>query len=801
MIKFAHNFKFGTKAETLDRLSGKLSQCTIPSFTYFNVGSWRKNPAHQIQSIFNDLDGKKLVVRSSARREDDANCAMAGAFLSIANVNNSRDCIVKAVDEVIASYERDGLSADDTDQVLVQTMLADVAMSGVVFTQEINSGAPYYIINYDDESGRTDTVTSGTDYINRTLQMHRDEWHRLESSRFKKLIAAIKEIEQVVSNDRLDVEFVLDANENVHLLQVRQITTAGNWSYDCNLRMNDMLSRAEETLSKRFLAQPGVYGFKSIFGKMPDWNPAEMIGSTPRKLAFSLYRELITDRTWRDARSKMGYAEPKGYPLMTSIGGQPYIDVRLSFHSYLPKALPGPIASKLVDAWLQRLEGNPHLHDKVEFDVATTCLSFDFDRNFEQWYKGVLTADELQFYRSQLLELTESLICEVDSSISDSMSLLDQLASRRESLLNAYDKPELSLVNALVEDCIDFGTLPFSMLARHGFIASSMLSSLISEKIIGQAFVESLQASISTVAGKFLEDMDSYHEGEIPRDELMEKYGHLRPGTYDIRSPRYDSRKDLFERDKTKAGQNKKTTTFSLSEEDNKAINKALWKQGFKQLDAHKLMRYIEQAIKGREQGKFVFTRNISDLLEVLAFWGEDVGVSRDELSFLSIQDIRDCLVKAEGRTLQSFFRNLAQVGRSEHEITSALQLPMLITKPSDLFIVPMRIEQPNFITRKTVDGDIFELVGDVQNPALLDEKIIAIEGADPGYDWIFSRPILGLVTKFGGANSHMAIRCAELEMPAAIGCGEQIYNRLVGSSSIVIDCAEGRVLPEGAGQ
>jgi phosphoenolpyruvate-protein kinase (PTS system EI component) len=65
------------------------------------------------------------------------------------------------------------------------------------------------------------------------------------------------------------------------------------------------------------------------------------------------------------------------------------------------------------------------------------------------------------------------------------------------------------------------------------------------------------------------------------------------------------------------------------------------------------------------------------------------------------------------------------------------------------------------------------------------------IESADPGYDWIFGKNPSGLITKYGGAASHMAIRCAELNLPAAIGCGEILFNKLRISSKIDLDCRQ----------
>ena len=68
---------------------------------------------------------------------------------------------------------------------------------------------------------------------------------------------------------------------------------------------------------------------------------------------------------------------------------------------------------------------------------------------------------------------------------------------------------------------------------------------------------------------------------------------------------------------------------------------------------------------------------------------------------------------------------------------------------------------------------------------------IVCIENADPGFDWIFTQHPAALVTRFGGANSHMAIRCAEFGLPAAIGCGDSLYARLTQAGAAELNCAE----------
>ena len=109
-----------------------------------------------------------------------------------------------------------------------------------------------------------------------------------------------------------------------------------------------------------------------------------------------------------------------------------------------------------------------------------------------------------------------------------------------------------------------------------------------------------------------------------------------------------------------------------------------------------------------------------------------------------------------------------------------------------DVYHFYMLQEEPNFITGKRIVSDTIELINGEEN---VENKIVFIQSADPGYDFLFTKHIGGLITQFGGANSHMAIRCAELGIPAIIGAGEQNYNYWKKSRRLEIDCCKQQVI------
>ena len=350
-----------SKGQTLLWLENKVTQFKVPQLFVFESDKFSLDPEYVFKQILNRFNGCLVVIRSSAADEDGSSTAMAGEYESVLNVASDNQVAVDfAIKEVIASYERKR-PRQGGDEVIVQEMVLDTSMSGVVFTHDLNTGAPYYVINYDDVSGLTDTVTSGEgEYANRTIYIHRGvTTQSLRSERFQRLTLAIQELEQIMGSQFLDVEFALGADLSPYLLQVRAITTQPSWHPAIAKRIDTSLQGIQAFVRERLKPMVNVYGSTTVLGQMPDWNPAEMIGRAPRALAFSLYKTLVTDHAWRIAREMMGYTAPVGQPLMISLAGQPFIDTRLSFNSFLPAGLSPEVSEKLIDAWVKRLQAHP----------------------------------------------------------------------------------------------------------------------------------------------------------------------------------------------------------------------------------------------------------------------------------------------------------------------------------------------------------------------------------------------------------------------------------------------------------
>ncbi len=132
---------------------------------------------------------------------------------------------------------------------------------------------------------------------------------------------------------------------------------------------------------------------------------------------------------------------------------------------------------------------------------------------------------------------------------------------------------------------------------------------------------------------------------------------------------------------------------------------------------------------------------------------------------------------------------SIIEARKQDYQLTKVIELPSLISKPEQFFSFERYSSQPNFVGIGKVLGDVVNLSNSNGNSSLLSGKIVMISQADPGYDWLFGHDIAGLITQYGGANSHMAIRSAEIGLPAAIGVGEKLFDSLSQVQRLELDC------------
>ncbi len=766
--------KFGTKAETLERLRGKCSHASVLPLVYFSVGEWYSS-ASDVWEKVSAMEADEWIVRSSALNEDTAESSQAGKFDSIGHVHGKTE-FEHAVEAVISSFKDENLD----NQVLVQPMLQGVRMCGVAFTADPNTLGNYYVINYD-ETGSTSAVTSGTGSESRLLYVFKG--HSFQGAEeIIRLCDTLRELEELFGQENLDVEFAVAEDGELYIFQVRTLCLTGKLA-DCREQQEE-LKRIEDKIRRSQSPKPFLCGQKTIYGVMTDWNPAEMIGIRPKPLSMSLYQEIITDSVWAYQRDNYGYRNLRSFPLMVDFCGLPYIDIRVSFNSFIPAGLDETISEKLVDYYMERLVEEPSKHDKVEFDIVFSCYTLDLPKRIQILKKYGFTEDEINRIVEALRSVTNRIINHKTGLWRKDYAKIGILEKRYDKILSS-DMGDIEKIYWLLEDCKRYGTLPFAGLARAAFIAVQMLQSMVAVGIISAEEYQQFMNDVNTVGSNMNKDFMA-----LSKKKFIEKYGHLRPGTYDITSKRYDEAPDIYFKwnggsGEAEQGENKDGGNFSLSLLQMHKLADALQENGLGD-DILELMDFIKSVIEGREYGKFIFTKNLSKAIQMIGQLGRKNGISEEDCAYLDIKVIRSLYMTTMdiGETL----KDGVAFGKKNYQMTKNVVLPPVILEPMDAWQFYYPDTEPNYITLECASGDT-AVLEDVQEISDIEGKILMIPSADPGYDWIFSHGIKGFITIYGGANSHMAIRAGELGIPAAIGIGAKQFKKYKNAAALEIDC------------
>lgn len=762
--------RFSTKANTLKNLINR--GFNVPKLNIFTVKDYKENKNKIINTIKLNFKNN-IAIRSSSSEEDLLGRTNAGKYKSFLNLApNNEKKIKDSIEQIIKDYNN-----NNKNEFFVQEMVKNVKMSGVCTTRDIHTNLPYTIINYS--KGKDTTLVTSGKKDTKTISYLDNNFFKLNNIEFNKILIISKRLIKLFKNDSLDIEFAINNLNKLFILQVRPIYIK-NRKRLINIKdLSEILSKLKKKISKLKKKQYNLLGKTTFFGVMPDWNPAEIIGIKPKPLALSLYQEIITDHIWSSNRKSIGFKDVGAHHLMTTFFGTPFVDVRIDFNSWLPKNLDKNLSEKLINFYLSKFKKNINLHDKVEFEILFTCYTLSSKaRITKELIKKNFTKIEIKKILENLKKINLNTIIEYKKN----KKLINQLIEKQ----NKITKLDIHYINKiyfLIEDCKKYGTFAFSGIARCAFVGVEMLNSFVEEKIISARDKDGFLNSIKTINKEMQYDLRKFS-----KKQFISKYGHLRPNTYEISSKNYSEAYEQYFKKITKKKKFEKFKSFKFTISQIKKINQKLIQNNLN-IKANDLIEFIKESIELREYSKFIFTKSIDLIFENLEKFGKKYDIEKDDLSYLNINTILDLHYNLNiGETIK-FLKNEIKQNKKKHKINSQIILPEIIIDEKNLYYQSYSEAKINYITNKNVAGSIFNYKNNL-NPSLLKNKILCIENADPGFDFVFNFEIKGLVTRFGGANSHMAIRCAELNIPALIGVGEKNFLKISQSNYIEIDCS-----------
>lgn len=775
-------FGLSTKADILLLLKSRLSTAKVENISIITVSDVINNFDEIYKKVLFAHKGHKVAVRSSSKFEDGFKESNAGHFKSVLDVDIENENEFKeAIEKVIDTYKKNR-KLEDNEQILIQDMTEDVRISGVVLSRDIQDNGPYYVLNYDD-SGSTNSVTGGI--VGKTILVLRSIDFKLIPLEWGKLFNVIYELENIFNNMLLDIEFAIKESGEIIIFQVRPLAA----SYRLGINDNDNeIFDLHKNLVDEYLNFSNVNN--PYFSDMSFWNPAEMIGDNPRPLDYSLYKYIITSKAWNEGIAAIGY-RTISKDLMYQFGNKPYILVDYAFESLIPKTISNDLSKKLIKYYKMKLKNKPEVHDKIEFEIVYSCFDFSVSSKISELLENGFSNEEVNILINSLQNLTNDIIKNYKKILQEDTEDLAKLEEKRIRTENIISNLSLDIyalveqIKELLDSIYKFGAVQFARQARCAFIAKAVCEGLVNNKYISKENYKLIMDSIITVPEKFRDDMRRFYEGELSYDFIKKQYGHLRAGTYDIRIPRYDQT-DIFDNINSDFSKNIKLNKNVKVNEDLKNIENDIFLPNV-DYNIGDLIYFVKNSIEQRENFKFVFSRSLSRCIECIILLGEKIGISKNDLSYVNITEICSIDNHETIDEIKNKFINIIEKRKKDYLVKSELKLPQCIFDKIDFEWIKVGDSLPNFITNKIVHAEIVNL-NDNKN-FNLKNKIVVLEKADPGYDWIFMEQIAGLITKYGGVASHMAIRCAEFSIPAAIGCGEKIYNMVCKKTEITLDC------------
>ena len=733
-----NRLSYGNKAKNLEYVA-KNTDIEIPYFKEIYL-----NDLNNIENIL-DSFSQKIMIRSNSSSEDKEYSSSAGKYLSIGPIErNDLETIKKSWEMVVGSYEE-----QDNQSVIFQNYIENAKSVSVLTSYKVGSDSAYRTFStyYGSE---TDAITSGKYSEINNFFMHRSfDILPKKYEKYNVYLKIITQLEDLFKNKQLDIEMVLDKNNSPQLLQVRPLM-GKKLNKKSIFDEKNAIDRNLKNYKKLNKTTADRFGTNQIYSNMSDMNPAEMIGKKPDNIAFGLYKFMFTDTTWNIQRGEFGYRKYSGGKLMELFNNVAYINVNHSLNSFLTRNLQKESCEEIINYQLNKLKENPHLHDSIEFDISRSSYVFDTVEEFSKEYKNIISPSEIIKWHNDLIQIDT----QNKSTLEKNKKIILSTFSKLNKSFEYSKKENIKLIR-------DTMALPFTHHSRLGFVYFAQLNSLLEKEVISEDQKKLLLLSVNSISTKMKADAYEVKIGKKTLEGFLDVYGHIRAGNYNLLSSNLKNNLNFTE---SLINNSEQPLEDNILPKDIYTNIEKYFMINEIPLEASAWIDMFQEGISTRENSKFYYTKGIDGILNEV---GEKNTSDRELFDLLDIE--------------------FNEENTSDMRLKNVL-MPDLITSNEDFYFYEEMSKNGNYIGQGTVIGDVLLIDNEANRPNNLENKIVVIPAADPGWDWIFNYKIKSLVTKYGGPNSHMAIRCAEHNIPAILGVGENNFTVISNSKSLNID-------------
>ncbi|MFP5458212.1 MAG: PEP/pyruvate-binding domain-containing protein [Bacteriovoracia bacterium] len=675
-----------------------------------------------------------LAVRSSAFGEDSEEMSFAGQNQTFLNVHD-HPALERAIVACFASVDREtsqsyrqhfiGTAASIPMNVVLQVMIAP-RFSGVYFSVNPVRAEDGAVLEY--VPGLGEALVSGQVNPHRALKRAPEATGPLAVNILQKVFSLGEAVERALGQ-KIDMEWAVDAADQVHLLQARPIT-----SQRSETRQKIILHEELARVQREFTADAWWDG--QTF--------AEWTGQ-PTKLTFEVWqRAFAQNGSFDRALRELGYVgfPPTAAPqasLMHQIFGRAYVDMEKMVPLYF-----GPIP--------YRIDPLPKPHLKFEWykispeGILRTPTSL-WRMLKVGWNMSANRRSWIEQSRKELTDFKHKLQRPSDGKLYatwETSALIDQWQKEIANFSQLSLKWPLVLV-VLIE-------------ATHQSLRA-ILKSVTGADKVEEVLRLWMGAGLKTATFEMNRYFLRAQSEPRKREFFFSRFGHRGPGELELSHPRWSELGDAAF-GKARAG-----TAMAHVELDVEQEIRNL--KTFKEVILLEEWKFLKELLELREQWKLEILRPYAHIRFLSLELGQRLGVGL-EVFHLSLTEIP---AGARGEVSLAELKQRIRDRKLEASAFKSVSLPDVLLYSQ---LAECLVEAPTESLRglPLSHGLTKGVVRRVEDPSEVDfadwpDNVILVAAAtDPGWTGLLTR-VRGVVVERGGVLSHCAIVAREMGLPA----------------------------------